>query len=87
MIPKTSWALMIVSGLWEGISIRQWMFLYPDLSNFIFASGFFLGGIFIAYDIWYKKEIVEEMGKDIQAIDKKCNDLETKIIELCKKRR
>lgn len=85
MTPKTTWALLVMSCLWLGISLKQWMFEYYDLSNLLFAIGFFLIGLYFAYDQWKKAndlEIIQEIQSDIQAIDKKCNDLETKVIEL-----
>ena len=84
MIPFKSIAIILFSIAWLGVSIRQWIFDYPDKSSFIFALGFFFVGIYVAYDE-IKRQDVEEMKNDIQAIDKKCNDLEVKLIENDKK--
>lgn len=81
MIPLRSIAIVIFSLAWLGISIQQWAVDYPDLSSLLFALGLFFVGLYAAYDQWHK-ETVEEMKKDIQAIDKKCNDLEVKVIEI-----
>lgn len=82
-IPLRSFAILLISLFWLFVSITQWLFNYYDLSNLLFAMGFFLVGLYAAYDQWYKHllgENIDDMYHDIQAIDKKCNDLETKVI-------
>ena len=80
MIPYKSIGVIIVSLAWLGVSIRQWIFDYPDKSSFLFAVGFFLVGVYVAYDE-IKRQEVEGMKVDIKIIDKKANDLETKFID------
>jgi len=80
MIPYKSVGVIIVSLAWLGVSIRQWIFDYPDKSSFLFAIGFFLVGVYVAYDE-IKRQEVEGMKVDIKIIDKKANDLETKFID------
>jgi len=85
MIPIRSIAITLFSLIWMAIAIKQWVIEYPDLSNLLFAIGFFLVGLYVAYDQWFKKnknlEIIEQ-NKDIQAIDAKSNYLEGKLINL-----
>ena len=73
--------ITLVSFIWLFISIKQWAFDYPDISSLLFSIGFFFTGLFVAYTLWYH-EINEERINDIQAIDKKLNELEVKFIEL-----
>lgn len=80
MIPLKSIALTLFSLAWLGVSIKQWVFDYPDKSSFIFAIGFFFVGIYVAYDQWHKQK-VEEMKLDISLIDRKCNGLEVRLID------
>ena len=72
--------IILFSLAWLGLSIEQWVFYYPDTSSLIFAIGFFFIGLFVAYDHWWKSN-QDEIVNDIQAIDKKCNDLEVKMID------
>ena len=68
------------------ISFLKWGGVPPiDISQLIFGLGFGLSILFVSYYYWTKKmdDIgILEMQKDIQAIDKKCNDLENHIIKL-----
>lgn len=85
MIPIRTIAIMLFSLTWLGISIKQWMFDFPDLSNLIFAIGLFFLGLYVAYDQWFKEDTIKKNSdiiKDIQMIDKKCNNLEVKLISL-----
>lgn len=84
-IPFPSISVLIFSLVWLFIAIRQWVFDFPDISSLIFGIGFFFIGLFVSYALWFNKNIeekIDDMNKDIQAIDKKCNDLEVKIIDL-----
>lgn len=71
--------VFIISGLfWGGIPPK-------DISQLIFGWGFGLFILFISYHYWMRKlndNEKEEMKQDIQAIDKKCNDIENKLIVL-----
>ena len=82
--------VLIASFIWLFVSVKQWAFDYPDLSNLIFALGFYFGGLFVAYFVWLNDILLKEgseMFNDIQAIDKKCNDLEVRLIDLKNERR
>jgi hypothetical protein len=81
MIPIKTMGIVLASFIWLAISIKQWAFDYPDLSNLIFAIGFFFVGLFVSYVLWYNTNN-EEVKKDIQALDNKLNNLEVKLIEL-----
>jgi len=85
MIPIKSIGIMILSFIWLGISIKQWWFEYPDLSSMVFSTGFFLLGMYIAYDQWFKdkkEKYVSDIEKDIMAINKKCDSNENHIITI-----
>ena len=88
MIPIRTIAITILSLVWLGVATKQWAFDYPDLSSLLFALGFFLVGLYVAYDQWYKGRVentTKNMKADIQAIDKKCNENENNIIKLFEK--
>lgn len=52
--PKISIAGSIVSLIWIVISFWHWAFMYPDVSQLIFAVCFGLLGFYISYDHWHK---------------------------------
>ena len=86
-IPLKTIALGLFSLTWLGISVRQWVFDFPNTSNLLFAIGFFFVGLYVAYDQWFKQTMenkINDIGKDIQMIDKKVNELEIKLIEKLK---
>jgi hypothetical protein len=84
MMPLRCYAIFSFSFLWFLISVRQWAIDYYNLSNLLFAMGFFLLGLYVAYDQWIKslkEKEMEDIKKDIQAIDEKLNRLEIYLIE------
>lgn len=74
----TSVLVFIISGLfWGGIPPK-------DPSQLIFGWGFGFFILFISYYYWIvrlKDSEVEEIKQDIQAIDKKADNLEIKFID------
>lgn len=90
MMPIRSIAIIIFSFVWLGVSIKQWAFDYPDLSSLLFAIGFFFVGLYVAYDQWYKKNVIEKEIKDIvddiRAIIKNTNGLEESVRKMGKRK-
>ena len=87
MIPIKSIAIAVLSFIWLGRSIIQWLIEYPDLNKLTFAVGFFLVGMYVAYDQWYKKNVedcLNDLRNDIMSVDRKCNSNENHIIALKK---
>ena len=87
MTPKKVYFFIITSFIWLFFGGYRWLLEYKDLSNFIFVVGFFFVGLYVAYDQWHKnmaKTERDDLKKDVQAIDSKCNNLEVKVIELNK---
>ncbi len=84
-IPLKSIVIGLISFIWVIISIRQWGMEFYDLDKLLFAIGFFLMGIYVAYDQWFKKskeEELEDIKKDVTSMCQSFDRLETKIIEM-----
>jgi len=82
MIPLRSIAIFIFSLLWLFISVKQWGFDYPDISSMLFAIGFFLAGLYVAYDQLFKVGVIYGMSDDIKSIDLRTNKNEEDIRKL-----
>lgn len=61
--------IFIVSSLWIIVSISQWGYKYPDLSQLTFALMFGLVGFYVAYDQWFKTKQDVRYDEVIQMCD------------------
>jgi len=69
--PKITVAIIILSLLWILISFFQWGIIHYDLSQLVFGVAIGLGGFYIAYDNWYKRQ------NDVrhEELEKMCDNL------------
>jgi hypothetical protein len=51
------------------VSTIQWMFLYPDYSQFILGVGLGLGVLYCCYDYNYHKNLDEKMEYNNKRVD------------------
>jgi len=86
-IPLKSIVIGLISTIWLIVSTNHWALEFYDLDKLLFSIGFFLIGLYVAYDQWYKT-MKEENDKDLKAdFAQMCNSynrLENKIIEMNK---
>lgn len=71
--PKITMAIIILSLFWILISFFQWGLAHYDLSQLIFGLAIGLGGLYIAYDSWYKIKNDEEHKELEQMCDSLLN--------------
>lgn len=86
-VPLKSIAIGVVSFIWLAVSISQWGVYFYDLDKLLFSIGFFLIGIYVAYDQWHKKlqeEKQEDLKKDLKQICGSLDRLENKFIDMKK---